>query len=129
MIDKFPGYLGGFTAIHADWPNYPSGSGWEIALRTFGYFPKETEFYKIDDIDTVVLFINENPKSLKDCFDYKYYHIAIWHEDLIELKRLGYIEGVNEISEFEFQLLRFENIKKDFGKNPKLDDEGNIIAY
>ena len=60
MLDKFPGFLGygGIIAIHADWPTYPGGIGWEIALRELGYFPKGTNFYQIDDIDKCMLFIN-----------------------------------------------------------------------
>lgn len=53
MLEKFPGLLGygGIIAIHADWPNYPPGIGWETGLRTLGNFPEGTQFYEIDDID------------------------------------------------------------------------------
>jgi len=60
MIDKYTGLLGygGIIAIHADWPIYPSGIGWEIALRTLGNFPEGTNFYEIDDIDMCKLLIS-----------------------------------------------------------------------
>jgi hypothetical protein len=47
MLDKFSGFLGyeGIIAIHANWPNYPLGIGWDVALKTLGNFPRNTEFY------------------------------------------------------------------------------------
>ena len=88
MLEKFPGFLGydGIIAIHADWPIYPSGIGWEIALRMMGNFPKGTVFYEIDDIDRCKLLINKPPTQLKDFYHKSHYQIAIWHLDLIELK-------------------------------------------
>lgn len=129
MLDKFPGFLGygGIVAIHANWPNYPPGIGWQIALKTLGNFPKGTNFYEIDDIDRCKLLINQNPTGLTDPYDIKYYHVAIWHEDLIELKKRGFINGVIEKSDYEFELIRFENLKKDFGGKLKEDEDGNII--
>jgi len=131
MIDKFPGLLGygGIIAIHADWPMYPSGIGWQIALRTLGNFPKGTKFYEIDDIDRCKLLVNQDPKTLKAPFDSKHYHIAIWHEDLIKLKAKGLLDGVIEKSGYEFKLVCFENFKKQLGENLKEDNEGNIILY
>jgi len=131
MLEKFPGLLGygGIIAIHADWPNYPSGIGWEIALKTLGNFPDGTKFYEISDIDRCKLLINLYPKNLKDPYDEKYYHSAIWHTDLIELHEKGLISGIIKKSEFEFELYRFEEFKKQLGQNLKEDDEGNIILF
>lgn len=131
MLDKFPGFLGygGIIAIHANWPMYPPGIGWKIALKTFGNFPKGTFFYEVDDIDRCKLLINQDPHKLSDPFDSNYYHIAVWHEDLIELKAKGFIEGVIDKSEYEFEMIRFENFKKEFGNHLKLDEDGNIILY
>lgn len=131
MLDKFPGLLGygGIIAIHANWPNYPLGIGWEVALKTLGNFPKDTNFYEIDDIDRCKLLINLPPKNLSDPFESKYYHSAIWHEDLIELKKRGFVTGIIEKSDYEFELIRFEQLKMEFGDNLKEDNEGNIIFY
>lgn len=131
MLDKFPGLLGygGIIAIHADWPMYPSGIGWQIALRAIGNFPKGAKFYEIDDIDRCKLLINQDPKKLKDPYDFNQYQIAAWHADLIELKGKGLIDGIVEKSDYEFELIRYENFKKDLGENLKLDEEGNIILF
>lgn len=130
-MNNFPGYLGygGIIAIHADWPNYPSGIGYEIALKALGNFPSDTRFYVVDDIDTCILFIDKDSKQLKDKFDYKHFHLAIWHEDLIKLNQKGLITGIKEVSEYEYELEKFENLKKQIGENLKLDENDNIILY
>jgi hypothetical protein len=131
MLDQFPGLLGygGIIAIHANWPMYPAGIGWKIALRALGNFPKGTKFYEIDDIDRCKLLINQEPNKFKDPFDYNNYQIATWHEDLIELKKKGLIKGIKEKSEYEFEIIRFENFKRTLGDGLKLDQEGNVILY
>ncbi|GAB3026605.1 hypothetical protein [Spirosoma pulveris] len=129
MLNKFPGYFGygGIMAIHADWPIYPNGIGWQFALKAMGNYPKGTNFYEIDDIDRCKLFISQDPKQLKDPSDAKYYHVGIWHSDLVELNLKGYVTGVVEMSDYEFEMMRFNQVKKQLGKNLKEDDEGNII--
>jgi hypothetical protein len=129
MLGKFPGLLGygGIIAIHADWPNYPSGIGWEIALKSLGNFPLGTKFYEVDDIDRCKLLVNEDPQNLKDYYDYKHFHSAIWHSDLIELQRKGLIDGVIAKSDDEFELIRFQEFKEQLGKNLQEDNFGNII--
>lgn len=131
MLDKFPGFLGygGIIAIHANWPMYPPGIGWRIALKTLGNFPNGTFFYEVDDIDRCKLLINQEPSKLSDPFDSNHYHISIWHEDLIELKDKGFITGLVDKSDYEFEMIRFENLKKEFGDHLKLDESGNIILY
>lgn len=131
MLDKFPGLLGygGIIAIHADWPIYPTGIGWEIALRSLGNFPEGTQFYEIDDIDRCKLLIIEEPVDNVDYYNYKYYHVAIWHSDLLNLKKHGLIEGIVEMSDEEFELERFKKFKKHLGKNLREDSDGNIILH
>lgn len=130
-FSKLPGGMvyknGGFEAIHADWPIYPKGHGWDVALLNFANFPRGTIYYEIDDIDRCILFLNIDPAKVKNPFDSKFYHIAIWHEDLIELKEKGFIDGVFQINEYEFQLNQFKKIKKVLGKNARFDNEGNLI--
>ena len=131
MLDKFPGFLGygEIIAIHADWPIYPSGIGWKIALKTLGNFPNNTIFHEVDDIDRCKLLLTQDPQNLTDPFDSNLYHVAVWHEDLVELKNKGFINGVIEKNDFEFEMMRFEKFKKEFGENLKLDDNDNIILY
>jgi len=130
-LDKFPGLLGygGIIAIHADWPMYPKGIGWEIALKSMGNFPKGADFYEIDDIDRCKLLINVDPQKIGDPYNYQNYHLAIWHEDLIELKRKGFIDGVYEKNEYEFKVIEFDKFKKSLGSGAEEDENGNLILY
>lgn len=131
MLEKFPGLLwyNGIIAIHADWPIYPPGIGWRIALKTLGNFPDGTIFYEVDDIDRCKLLINKEPQKLSDPFDSNHYHIAIWHEDLVELKNKGLVEGVVNKSDYEFEMIRFDNLKREIGNHLALDENGNSIFY
>lgn len=131
MLDQFPGLLGygGIIAIHANWPMYPKGIGWEIAIKTLGNFPNGTLFYEVEDIDKCKLLINQEPQKISNPFDSNHYHIAIWHEDLIDLKNKGFIEGVIEKSDYEFEMIKFEALKERFGSNLELDENGNIIFF
>ena len=47
-MEKSPGFsgYGNVIAIHADWPDYPSGIGWVIALLILVSFPAGTKFYE-----------------------------------------------------------------------------------
>jgi len=130
MIDKYPGFLGynsELILIHADWPIYPRGIGWEIALKSIGKFPIDSTFYEIDDIDRCKLLISQNPNELNNPFDSNHYHLAIWHKDLIKLQEMGFINGVLYKSNYELELIRYENIKKKLGSHLELDRNGNII--
>jgi len=131
MLEKFPGMLGygGIIAIHADWPIYPTGIGWEIALKSLGNFPQGSRFYEVDDIDRCKLLTNEELKPNVDYYHEKHYHLAIWHSDLIELKKQGLIEGIVEQSDHEFELEKFEKFKKYLEGNLKEDNDGNIILH
>jgi len=128
-LDKFPGLLGydGIIAIHADWPTYPPGIGWEIALRSLANFPEGTKLYQISDIDRCKLLIDQNPSSLKDPFDYRYYHVAAWHEDLAELFNRGMITGIELESEYEFKIRRFNELKTELGDAAEEDQNGNLV--
>jgi len=117
-ITRFPGYLGftsrGVLAIHADWPIYPAEHGWEIALLAFGNFPKGTTFKQIDDIDRCLLFFANSPHytNITDFTNKKYFHIAVWHEDLIELSEKGYVTGVKRLTEYEWECRKYEQLPK-----------------
>jgi len=130
-IDKLPGFLNyedGFEVLHADWPNYPLGHGWEIALKTIGNFPEDTFFYEIDDIDYCKLFVSTEPTGKKDILSGEFLHIASWHEDLIALKNMNLIEGVYTEDDLEYQTFEFERFKKMCAESATIieDQEGNF---
>jgi len=101
-IENHPGYLGwtskGVIAIHADWPAYAVKHGWRYALMTLGQFPGGTSFRVIDDIDQCFLFIVGLPDDVDDKFDERHFHVALWHEDALELSNQGYVSGVSGLT-------------------------------
>jgi hypothetical protein len=112
-LQHHPGLLGvtsqGVIAIHADWPMYPWEHGWMTALINLSCFPAGTTFTEIDDIDQVLLLDAEKlaPHDAgDDPFSPKRFHAAIWHEDLVELARLGYVTGVEPITDDVHRLNR-----------------------
>jgi hypothetical protein len=105
-LSDHPGYLGltseGVIAIHADWPSYPIEHGWLTALINLCSFPHETKFTEIDDIDRCLLLSAEDlapDDAGDDLVSPRRYHAAVWHNDLIELGRLGYVTGVEAITD------------------------------
>jgi hypothetical protein len=97
-FSDLPGYLGftskGIIAIHADWPAYPEEHGWQIPLMWFSIFPPRTKFVAVDDIDRCVLFLADLKNNRPDQFNEKNFHVAVWHEDLLELQAKGLVRGV-----------------------------------
>lgn len=150
-----PGYLGygGILAIHADWPAYPVSIGGEYAIKRIASFPKGTNLYFVDDIDRCILFSDSNPIQANDEFNSKLFHVAIWHSDLIELHKRGFINGIIIINEFEFRIWQHETMmiemvedgleieeidngfniiqtnKKIFIKRPKPEDEDELYSW
>jgi hypothetical protein len=116
-FSDFPGFLGltskGIIGIHAKWPMYTDEHGWELALLALGYHPPKTIFYQIDDIDRCILLFAGDISNAKDPFDEKYFHVALWHEDLVELFSLGFVTGITVMTEYEWELNRFNQIPKD----------------
>lgn len=111
-----------FEAINADWEAYPIGEGWESALENISWFAPETKFYKISDIDSAVLFFASSPRDPKtpneleqegkNPFSSRYYHIALWHSDLIDLHEKGYVSGIKPLTTYQYELLRFNRMTK-----------------
>ena len=105
-----PGFFGltshGVIAIHADWPMYPEEHGDDIALLWLTAFPAGTVFMEIDDIDKCVLLLAE-PATKHDPYDERNFHVAIWHEDLLELSTKGFVTGVNATTECGWRRARF----------------------
>jgi hypothetical protein len=108
----FMNYDGLFEILHADWPVYPPGHGWQLALAGLAVFPDHVSFQQIDEIDKCVLFVARNvgrpfePGS--NPHDFHYFHVAVWEEDLLELHRRGAIRGISLISEYEAAMSLYE---------------------
>ena len=102
-------------AWHADWPVYPAGHGWQVALEALGVFPEGVKFQQIDDIDQCYLFVAVGSetclKPVKPLTDERWFHVAIWREDLFELNRRGLISGVTIRTEYEAALAYYEKHK------------------
>ena len=103
-LEDHPGYLGitsrGVIAIQADWPMYPEEHSADLALLWLTAFPQGTPFKPIDDIDCCNLFLADVKYSNRaDPFDERNLHVAVWHEDLLQLRDAGFVEGVSPVSE------------------------------
>lgn len=100
-----PGSLGAargslLTAHHADWPAYPQGDDFRMPLLQLTAFPPGTEFMAIDHIDQSALLIAcVRGAKLDKPFVARNFHIAVWYEDLIELDKRGFVDGVTRTSE------------------------------
>ena len=88
----------------------------------------------IDDIDRCNLFLAciKNTNERKP-FDFKNFHVAIWHDDLLDLQKQGFIYGVSAITERKWEELKRISLKfiKDNeelqGKLTSLDEFDNEI--
>jgi hypothetical protein len=110
-LRNHPGYFGitsqGVILIHADWPMYPEEHGADLALLWLTAFPQSTTFKRIDDIDRCNLFLaNVKCSNRSDPFDDRNFHVAIWHEDLLELQHRGCVKGVSRVSERRWEELK-----------------------
>jgi hypothetical protein len=120
-------YEAGIEIIHANWPAYPIGHGVQAAMENLSCFSRDTIFYPIDDIDGILLCINEEPR-MKEPFHPKYYHIALWHDDLHELNRIRIISGIQGLTPWQWEFMQFENLAKSI-PNPEFDPAGNLILH
>jgi hypothetical protein len=110
-LEDHPGFFGitsqGVIAIHADWPMYPEEHGADLALLWLTALPQGTRFKRLDDIDRCNLFIADvKCTNRANAFDERNLHVAVWHEDLLELRKRGFVEGVSPVSERRWQELR-----------------------
>lgn len=96
-FEDYPGYLGltsaGVVAIHADWPVYATQHGSISALASLCMFPAGTAFSLVSDIDRCVLFLAEDISKNKDPLSEANFHVALWHEDALDLARSGLVSG------------------------------------
>jgi hypothetical protein len=129
-INKHPGYLGltsqGVILIHANWPVYPEEHGPDIALIWLTVFPPKTVFKMISDIDRCNLFLAYTKRVKEnEPFNKNNYHVAIWHEDLLNLQKHGFIDGVKAITERKWQELKrlaYANSKIYINENGKMKE-------
>jgi hypothetical protein len=133
VIDH-PGNLGPargslVTVLHADWPAYPYDSSLE-ALFQLAAFPTGTKFLVIDDIDRALLLLaNIRGADLQKPFGKENFHVAVWHEDLAELSRQGFVEGVKPMTEQEWREFRRKELQIKVERRPIgfSDGTGNFI--
>ena len=104
-IFEHPGNLGSargslLTIHHGDWPAYPQGDDFHAPLIQLTVFPPGTDFAVVDDMDQSFLLVADvEGRPLKDVYHEKHFHVAVWHEDLLEMHRRGMIEGIEPASE------------------------------
>jgi len=116
-ILEHPGNLGPtrgriWTGHHGDWPAYPQGDDFRLALLQLTVFPQGTEFIVADDIDQALLLAADVPGGkTDDPFDSRNFHIAVWHEDLRELDKRGLIDGVEAVSERQWQQEQWKKLR------------------
>jgi len=87
-------------------------------LETLGSFPETTEFFEIDDLDSCKLLNVGGVRAGKDPFDELNFHVAVWHEDLVELHDRELISGVTPMTEYEWDLQTHERFKDCYYKLP-----------
>lgn len=136
-LEDHPGYLGftsqGVIAIHANWPTYPLEHGWQSLLMSLGSFPADTDFRRIDDIDQCALFVAPKYGEYADSCDERSFHVALWHEDLLEASELGLVTGVEDLTEREFDRRRLNELRRDVRASLTKDGgeapPGEILDY
>ncbi|HLY20848.1 MAG TPA: hypothetical protein VKT83_00105 [bacterium] len=109
----FMQYEFGLEVLHADWPVYPAGRGWETALGTLGVFPSDWRFFHIDEIDQCTLFVcaRYGTKFPKAPFDLDFFHVAVWDEDLLELHCRGLVAGLSVLTAYQAAFAYYEKVK------------------
>ena len=134
-IFAHPGNLGStrgslFTIHHADWPAYPQGENFYVALMQLTAFPPGTDFVVVDDIDRSFLLVADvEGRKLEDLYDEKHFHIAVWHEDLLEMSSRGMVDGVGNASERKWQEEYWKRFMESLpgGEQPYYEWEGQRI--
>jgi hypothetical protein len=130
-FDDEPGFMaygGGyliFEVLHADWPIYPTGHGWQLALKALASFPSKIRFREIDSIDRCSLLVAVGSGSCLEpsgnLFEQRWFHVAVWHTDLRELHERGLVSGLSLLSEYEAALEHYERFNGSF-----YEDDGKL---
>lgn len=118
----------GINHISDDVPMFPTGEGWENALFNLATYPKGTKLFEIETIGTIVTFLTnkKNDSFESDIWNEKNLHTAIYVDALIELFDLGYICGIEPITQFKYDLNQFNTMLKN---GFKLNTNGDIDTY
>ena len=136
---EHPGFLeyanGLFEVLDANWPEYPLGHGWEPALRSLAIFPPNIRFRQIDAIDQCFLFvatgIGPRLEPQGNLYNANWFHVAVWHEDLIELHERGLVSGMSLLTAYEEAAGWYEQHKHILDlpapRREQLDDEQRSI--
>lgn len=128
-----PGFLGhwssGVIAIHADWPNYPSGEGPGFALAALGRFPSGTSFKLVSDIDRCALLVAEQYGVYEDPFDKRSFHIAVWHKDLLDLAAAALITSARALTEREFEEQSRDRMRSDLRRQGIGPPDGDPLEH
>ena len=130
-FEDHPGYFGitskGVIGTHADWPIYPEEHGCEIALLWLAAFPPGTDFKCVSDIDRGVLLLADVKCSRRnDPLDPHNFHVAVWHEDLLELGQHGLITGVSAVTERRWEELKREELYTSAREAPRRGIEAKM---
>jgi len=117
-----PGYLGwtsnGVIAIHADWPAYAVEHGLGYSLLSLGQFPPGTKFSLIDDVDRCFLFVEGEPVSESGPLPESRFYVALWHEDVKELAKSGFIFGAENVPYAEWAKRRAAELVGMYWQHP-----------
>jgi hypothetical protein len=119
------------TVHQADWPSYPQGDDFYTPLLQLTAFPPGTEFVVADDIDQSFLLVADvRCGKLDKPFDEKNFHIAVWYEDLRELKNRDLISGIEKASERRWRMERWKWARGDLPDDATLGyntDDGAFV--
>lgn len=117
----------GMMNISDDCPIFPLGEGWEITLINLANYPFGYKLFELEDVAGIKIFINRPVKSILDNpYDEKYFHCAVFNDDLIELHQRGFIEGVTPGTEYDRDLKIYHDL---IDKGFQVDNAGNLIMY
>jgi len=97
------------------------------ALAALGRFPSGTNFKLVDDIDKCALLIADGYGSYPDVYDERYFHVAAWHGDLIELADHGYITGLRGVTEREWEERKRDRLRSDLRRGRPFDESGDPL--
>lgn len=87
--------------------------GLNLALESLGNYPEDSLYYLIDHIDYCSLFlVNLDPSKTKSEYDQQHFLVAIWDDDLLELKYRGFLDGVYSENNLDYQLIDYNKFKK-----------------
>lgn len=121
-FEDYPGYLGRtskylLVALHADWPAYPVDHGWETALFYLCSFPEGTTFVVVDDIDRCLLLRADYPIKHPKAKRIEM-HVAVWHEDMLDLASRGLVAGAEFGNERDWRSLERSKLRESIRARP-----------